>query len=219
MYICPSSWKLTLQLWLLQSVHAPYALEWQVEPAPEPRECIWNNMYVPAWQRSIRKPTVYVITFLTIVFYMIPIIAISAITTLENLEKILPFIKSITRISALNTVLQVSALWKLTTSRVLYLCFNSLVDVRSEIGCCVTKTSLTSFYLSGFLAATRPYYLHGTTAKAPPRFVQDRRNSHQESHWASCSRKILLFYGIQCVPRNYHFWCSVLKLSWIQRTD
>lgn len=89
-----------------QSVHAPYALEWQVEPAPEPRECIWNNMYVPAWQRSIRKPTVYVITFLTIVFYMIPIIAISAITTLENLEKILPFIKSITRISALNTVLQ-----------------------------------------------------------------------------------------------------------------
>lgn len=92
----------------MQTVHAPYALQWQVEPAPEPRECIWKNMHLPATQRSIRRPVVYVITFFTIVFYMIPIAFISALTTLENLEKLVPFIKVITDISALNTILQVS---------------------------------------------------------------------------------------------------------------
>ena len=92
----------------MQSVHAAYALQWQVEPAPEPRECIWSNMHLPAWQRSIRRPLDYVVTFLAIVFYMIPIAAISALTTLENLEKLVPFIKAITRIKVLNTVLQVS---------------------------------------------------------------------------------------------------------------
>lgn len=89
-----------------QSVHAPYALQWQVEPAPEPRECIWSNLHLPAWQRSIRRPVVYVITFLTIVFYMIPIAAISALTTLENLEKLVPFIRSIVKIKVLNAILQ-----------------------------------------------------------------------------------------------------------------
>lgn len=89
-----------------QSVHAAYALEWQVEPAAEPRECIWRNMHLSAWQRSIRKPVVYVVTFFVVIFYMIPIAAISAITTLENLETVLPFIKSITRIKALNAILQ-----------------------------------------------------------------------------------------------------------------
>lgn len=93
---------------ILQSVHAPYALQWQVEPAPEPRECIWSNLHLPAWQRSIRRPVVYVITFLTIVFYMIPIAAISALTTLENLQKLVPFIKTITDIGVLNAILQVS---------------------------------------------------------------------------------------------------------------
>ena len=91
-----------------QSVHAPYALTWQVEPAAEPRECIWANMHLPAWQRSIRQPTVYVITFLLIVFYMIPIAAISTLASLENLEKIAPFIKTIVQIKALNSILQVS---------------------------------------------------------------------------------------------------------------
>jgi len=93
---------------VLQSVHAPYALQWQVEPAPEPRECIWSNLYLPAWQRSIRRPIVYVVTFLTIIFYMIPIAFVSALTTLENLEKLVPFIKSITDIKVLNAILQVS---------------------------------------------------------------------------------------------------------------
>ncbi|KAG0604384.1 hypothetical protein M758_10G168100 [Ceratodon purpureus] len=89
-----------------QSIHAAYALQWQVEPAAEPRECIWSNMHLPAWQRSIRQPVVYVITFLTVVFYMIPIAAISALTTLENLVKLVPFIKTITDIKVLNAILQ-----------------------------------------------------------------------------------------------------------------
>lgn len=67
-------------------------------------------MHLPAWQRSIRTPIVYGITFLTVVFYMIPIAAISALTTLENLEKLVPFIKAITRIKVLNALLQVSVL-------------------------------------------------------------------------------------------------------------
>lgn len=106
---------------VLQSVHAAHALQWQVEPAPEPRECIWSNLHLPAWQRSIRRPIVYVITFFTVVFYMIPIAFISALTTLENLEKLVPFIKAITDIKVLNAILQVS---KVDHSCIM--CFDSL---------------------------------------------------------------------------------------------
>lgn len=91
----------------LQVVHAPHALDWQVIPAPEPRECIWSNMYIGSGQRAIRQTIVYILTFLTVVFYMIPIAFVATITTLDNLEKIVPFIKSITKIAPLNTVLQV----------------------------------------------------------------------------------------------------------------
>lgn len=94
----------------LQVVHAPHALDWQVAPAPEPRECIWSNMYIGSGQRAIRQTIVYIVTFLTIVFYMIPIAFIATITTLDNLEKLVPFIKSIVKIAPLNTVLQVCLL-------------------------------------------------------------------------------------------------------------
>jgi len=89
-----------------QVVHAPHALDWQVIPAPEPRECIWSNMYIGSGQRAIRQTVVYILTFLTVVFYMIPIAFIATITTLDNLEKLVPFIKAITKIAPLNTVLQ-----------------------------------------------------------------------------------------------------------------
>ena len=94
---------------ILQVVHAPYAMQWQVFPAPEPREIVWNNLsqarFTSGWSRQF---IVYIIVFMTVLFYMIPIALISSLTTLENLVKILPFIKVIVNFPPLNSVLQVT---------------------------------------------------------------------------------------------------------------
>lgn len=89
-----------------QVVHAPHALRWRVSQAPEPEEVVWKNLHIPAWQRAIRRGVVAVLTFLLIVFYMIPISFVASLTTLENLEELLPFIRSITRISVLGNIIQ-----------------------------------------------------------------------------------------------------------------
>jgi hypothetical protein len=89
-----------------QVVHSPDALKWQVYAAPEPREVIWSNLAKPVSQRALRKAIVYVVVFLIILFFMIPILFISALTTLNNLETLLPFIKAIVKIKALTAVIQ-----------------------------------------------------------------------------------------------------------------
>ena len=95
---------------LMQVVHAPYAMQWQVFPAPEPREIVWRNLATPVYQRMLRQFLVYSAVFMTVLFYMIPIALISSLTTLSNLVKILPFIKVIVNYGPINTVLQVSLL-------------------------------------------------------------------------------------------------------------
>ncbi|KAG6546299.1 hypothetical protein Mapa_012340 [Marchantia paleacea] len=89
-----------------QERHSAFSDRWEVLPAPEPRAVVWDNMHVRFYQRLVREKVVYVITFFTIVFYMIPIAIIASFTTLDNLTKILPFIKSIVNIPALKTVIQ-----------------------------------------------------------------------------------------------------------------
>jgi hypothetical protein len=92
----------------LQVVHSPDALKWQVYAAPEPREVIWSNLAKPVLQRALRKAIVYVVVFLIILFFMIPILFISALTTLNNLETLVPFIKAIVKIKPLTAVIQVN---------------------------------------------------------------------------------------------------------------
>jgi hypothetical protein len=91
-----------------QAVHAPYAMQWQVFPAPEPREVEWNNLAKSVYSRMVRQGVVYFTVFMTVVFYMIPIALISSLTTLDNLVKLLPFLKIIVNYPPINTVLQVS---------------------------------------------------------------------------------------------------------------
>ncbi|KAG0617408.1 hypothetical protein M758_5G188100 [Ceratodon purpureus] len=89
-----------------QVLHAPHALRWRVTQAPEPEEIVWHNLHIPAWQRAVRRFIVGVLTFFLIVFYMIPIAFVASLTTLENLAKILPFIRSITKIGVLGNIIQ-----------------------------------------------------------------------------------------------------------------
>ncbi|KAL3522732.1 hypothetical protein ACH5RR_015566 [Cinchona calisaya] len=89
-----------------QSLHAQMVDTWTVLDAPEPRQLIWTNLPKKFYEREIRQYVVYIIVFLTIFFYMIPIGLISAFTTLENLKKLLPFTKPIVNQPVLSTVLQ-----------------------------------------------------------------------------------------------------------------
>lgn len=89
-----------------QSLHAQMVDNWTVTEAPEPRQLIWSNLTIKFYNRIIRQYVVYIVVFLTIVFYMIPITFISAVTTLKNLRKLLPFLKPIVDIAALKTVLE-----------------------------------------------------------------------------------------------------------------
>jgi hypothetical protein len=88
-------------------VHAPHALKWKVNQAPEPEEVCWDSLYIPSWQRAVRRILVDSLTFLMIIFYMIPIAFVASLTTLENLEKLLPFIRSVLKIPVLREAVQV----------------------------------------------------------------------------------------------------------------
>ncbi|XP_059668690.1 CSC1-like protein ERD4 [Cornus florida] len=89
-----------------QSLHARMVDTWTVMDAPESRQLIWTNLHKKFYEREVRQYVVYVIVFLTIVFYMIPIGLISALTTLANLKKLLPFLKSVVDQDAIKTVLE-----------------------------------------------------------------------------------------------------------------
>jgi len=89
-----------------QVVHSQLSDRWTVMAAPEPRQVLWKNLAIPFYQRMIREKIVYIIVFLAIVFYMIPITFISALTTLDNLKRILPFLKSVVDKKALKSILE-----------------------------------------------------------------------------------------------------------------
>lgn len=89
-----------------QNLHAPVVDTWTVMDAPEPRQLIWTNLSKKFYERIIRQYVVYVIVFLTIFFYIIPIGFISALTTLDNLVKLLPFLKPVVNLKAIKTVLE-----------------------------------------------------------------------------------------------------------------
>ncbi|KAK3007186.1 hypothetical protein RJ639_015666 [Escallonia herrerae] len=89
-----------------QSLHARMVDTWTVMDAPEPRQIIWTNLPKSFYERQIRQYVVYIIVFLTVVFFMIPIGFISAFTTLENLKKLLPFLKPIINQDVIRTVLE-----------------------------------------------------------------------------------------------------------------
>ncbi|KAH7283567.1 hypothetical protein KP509_34G013900 [Ceratopteris richardii] len=89
-----------------QAMHSEFANQWTTMAAPEPREVVWGNLPIPLVQRLVRQFMVYVVMFLTIVFYMIPIAFISAIIALDNLEKKLTFLKPIVETPAVKAILQ-----------------------------------------------------------------------------------------------------------------
>nr|BAJ94358.1 predicted protein [Hordeum vulgare subsp. vulgare] len=89
-----------------QTLHAQMFDEWTVTEAPEPREVIWTNLPKKIYDRQTRQTVVYLIVFVTVVFYMIPITAISAVTTLQKLREKLPFLKVVVDQPLLTTVLQ-----------------------------------------------------------------------------------------------------------------
>lgn len=89
-----------------QSLHARMVDTWTVMDAPEPRQLLWTNLPKNFYEREVRQYVVYLIVFLTIVFYMIPIGLISAFTTLPNLRKMLPFLRPLVDQDVVKTVLQ-----------------------------------------------------------------------------------------------------------------
>lgn len=89
-----------------QALHADNNATWTVTQCPEPREVVVENLGIPIFERSVREVLVYTITFLMILFYMIPIAFVSGITTISNLRKLLPFLKAIVNRPVLEAVLQ-----------------------------------------------------------------------------------------------------------------
>lgn len=89
-----------------QTLHSQMVDTWIVTEAPEPRQILWTNLSKKFYKRQTTQYLVYILVFLTVVFFMIPISFISAITTLDNLRKSLPFLKVIVDRPAIKTVLQ-----------------------------------------------------------------------------------------------------------------
>ncbi|KAH7661151.1 Calcium-dependent channel 7TM region putative phosphate domain-containing protein [Dioscorea alata] len=89
-----------------QTLHSQMVDTWIVMEAPEPRQLIWTNLPKKFYERQIRQYVIYGIVFLTVFFYMIPIVFISSLTTLANLRRLLPFLKHIVDKPAIKTILE-----------------------------------------------------------------------------------------------------------------
>ncbi|KAJ7559063.1 hypothetical protein O6H91_04G068200 [Diphasiastrum complanatum] len=89
-----------------QAMHAPSGRTWRTMPAPQPKDVVWENVLIPFYERLIRQAVVYLIVFLTVLFYMIPVAFISAVTSWNNLEIAFPFMKTIGKVGPLHAILQ-----------------------------------------------------------------------------------------------------------------
>lgn len=78
--------------------HSPLTVD--VMPAQELASVLWKNLSVGLCQRKLRTVVVYVLVFLLVFFWTVPVAFTSTLVSLQNLTKVAPFLKPVLELSA-----------------------------------------------------------------------------------------------------------------------
>ncbi|CAN6444001.1 unnamed protein product [Victoria cruziana] len=79
-------------------------LLWITEPAPEPRDVLWNNLAVPYSYLIVHRLLALVVASILTIFFAIPVTAVQGIAQLENIKKWFPPARAIQLIPGLSSV-------------------------------------------------------------------------------------------------------------------
>ncbi|KAL6567529.1 Calcium permeable stress-gated cation channel 1 [Orobanche gracilis] len=79
---------------------------WLTEWASEPRDIYWDNLAIPYVSLTIRRLIVAVAFFFLTFFFMIPITAVQSLANIEGIEKRAPFLKPITEVPFIKSLIQ-----------------------------------------------------------------------------------------------------------------
>ncbi|KAF3784424.1 CSC1-like protein [Nymphaea thermarum] len=79
-------------------------LLWITEPAPEPRDVLWNNLAVPYSYLIVHRLLAVVVASVLTIFFAIPVTAVQGIAQLENIKKWFPPARAIQLIPGLSSV-------------------------------------------------------------------------------------------------------------------
>ncbi|KAL6520518.1 Calcium permeable stress-gated cation channel 1 [Orobanche hederae] len=79
---------------------------WLTEWASEPRDVYWDNLAIPYVSLTIRRLIVAVAFFFLTFFFMIPITAVQSLANIEGIEKRAPFLKPITEVPFIKSLIQ-----------------------------------------------------------------------------------------------------------------
>ncbi|XP_065058081.1 uncharacterized protein LOC135685912 isoform X2 [Rhopilema esculentum] len=67
---------------------------YKISPAPDAFEVLWENLALPAWNRSIRRFLAYLMVAGLIILWAVPVTFIASLTNLQTLAKKLKFLDS-----------------------------------------------------------------------------------------------------------------------------
>ncbi|XP_031475846.1 CSC1-like protein At3g54510 isoform X4 [Nymphaea colorata] len=79
-------------------------LLWITEPAPEPRDVLWNNLAVPYGYLIVHRLLAVVVASVLTIFFAIPVTAVQGIAQLENIKKWFPPARAIQLIPGLSSI-------------------------------------------------------------------------------------------------------------------
>ncbi|KAL5700276.1 hypothetical protein ACHQM5_025743 [Ranunculus cassubicifolius] len=77
---------------VLQSSNPMY---WVTDPAPEPHDVYWSNIWLPYKQLWVRKILVLVATFFFMLFFLGPVTFVQGLSQLEKLQKSFPILRGL----------------------------------------------------------------------------------------------------------------------------
>ncbi|XP_068659849.1 CSC1-like protein At3g54510 isoform X2 [Aristolochia californica] len=97
-----SRWGATLAAQTRQHVHP---LLWVTHVAPEPRDVLWDNLYIPYHYLAAHKIGVFVAVTVFTVFFAIPVTAVQGLVQFEKIKKWFPPARAVQLIPGLNSIL------------------------------------------------------------------------------------------------------------------
>ncbi|KAG9443657.1 hypothetical protein H6P81_014997 [Aristolochia fimbriata] len=97
-----SRWGATLAAQTRQHVHP---LLWVTQVAPEPRDVIWDNLYIPYRHVAAHKIGVFVAVTVFTVFFAIPVTAVQGLVQFDKIKKWFPPARAVQIIPGLNSIL------------------------------------------------------------------------------------------------------------------
>lgn len=88
-----------------QMKHVSNFKQWIISLAPEPNDIFWNNLNFPSTLIFKRQVLIFILVWLLVIFFMIPVTFVQSLTNLETLKSIGTPIKQLVEIQFINSLI------------------------------------------------------------------------------------------------------------------